>query len=151
VRIRLGDEDREKLGCPEWLPFDLSRLGLVEAEEMDRHGLLIDSFGGWVQLVQGDPLIGADGKPVTAVTADGATVTRYRVRPLVQRAIVWAALRRAGKDLPFDGFDIDASKVEFGPDEDLGKDEEPPPPSAPAKRSPTRRRATSPRSPRSAT
>lgn len=44
MRIRLGDEDRERLGCPEWMEADLDHVSVSEAEALDAAG------GDWTDL-----------------------------------------------------------------------------------------------------
>lgn len=38
MRIRLSDPDRERLGCPEWLDFDVDHLSLEDAEALEAAG-----------------------------------------------------------------------------------------------------------------
>src|SRR5258708_1999215 len=38
MRIRLSDEDRERLGCEEWIDVDLERLSVAEAEQIELAG-----------------------------------------------------------------------------------------------------------------
>ena len=38
MKIRLSAPDRERLGCPEWLDFDLMNLSVEEAEALEEAG-----------------------------------------------------------------------------------------------------------------
>lgn len=53
MRIRLSEEDREKLGCPEWLDADLSHLSTAEAQALEEcsgleyHVVADSNVKGW--------------------------------------------------------------------------------------------------------
>jgi len=38
MKIRLGDADRERLGCPEWMELDLTTMSVAEAEALEASG-----------------------------------------------------------------------------------------------------------------
>lgn len=46
MRIRLSDEDRERLGCPEWLEVDLDRYSVAEAQKAEEAGLPAGAYLG---------------------------------------------------------------------------------------------------------
>jgi hypothetical protein len=101
--IRLGDEDRERLGCPEEIEFDPDKLTLVEAEIIDDHGI------DWLAIRSGEVVTGPDGKPLT--TDDGEVLRRFK--PRAQRVWVWCALRRAGIEVDFAELDFDLGAADY--------------------------------------
>jgi len=46
MRIRLSDEDRERLGGPEWLEVDTDRFTVGEAQKVEEAGLPAGAFLG---------------------------------------------------------------------------------------------------------
>ena len=87
MKIRLGDADRERLGCPEWMELDLSALSVGEAEVLDESG------GDW-----------------TVIAAKGAKAAKTRVWLALYRAGVVVPYR----DLTFDILSIEAQDDEPG-------------------------------------
>ncbi len=104
LQIRLGDADRERLGCPEWVEYDFGSLTLTEAEILDDHGVTWDG-----ELRYGTPVLDADGKAV--LNADGRPMRTFK--PRATRVWVWSALRRAGVDVPFAELDFDTDAMSF--------------------------------------
>lgn len=133
MRIRLSDEDRERLGLEqEWVEaVDVARISTVDGELLDDHGYPAEIF---LEELAGTPLV-RDGKTVMVpalddddqpVLVDGKPKLRPRMtRPLrVRRALVWLALRRAGAQMPFDGFSFSLTGMETDSSGDppVGKD-----------------------------
>lgn len=137
MRIRLAEEDRERLGLGEdWLVFTLDRLMQAEAEALDDAGYDPEDF---IEDLRGYPIM-RDGQPVMVplldnsgqpAVEDGAPklIEKKRRPPRATRAMVWLALRRAGVTVPIVGLDFDRGGIEYAPDEDEtpeGKDDEAP-------------------------
>lgn len=128
MRIRLSDEDRERLGITEeWLAFQLDRLMMSEAEELDNGGYDPDDLA---EDLAGQIVYGADGEPVMIPVpgSDGQLVEKRRRPARVWRAVVWIAIRNAGVQVPYVGFDFNLRGIEYAadPDEEPGKDGEAP-------------------------
>lgn len=92
-QVILGEADRQRLGCPESLPFDLRSITNREAIELRRLGFntprlfRVALAPKTVPVLDGDqPLLGDDGAPVEDVVVDYQAWT----------ALIWLALRRAG-------------------------------------------------------
>lgn len=136
MRIRLSDEDRDRLGIKdEWITFALDRMMIDDAEEMDDAGYDPDEFAedltGHVVFRDGQPVmvpeVGVDGQPV--LDGDGQPqLTEKRKRPArAMRAVVWLAARNVGVDVPYRGFTFNLRGVEYaGDEEEPGKGEAPP-------------------------
>lgn len=119
MRIRLGDADRERLGCPEWLIEDELALSIVEADLLQRAGIEPDDV---VAHIAGAPKLAGDGTQLT--TDDGYAIRSISM--LGWRIRVWLALRRAGVRIPFDELDfslLDMVREVHGPAVDEGKDD----------------------------
>lgn len=86
--IRLHDEDRQRLGCQEWLPCDLSRMSNVEAMALEEDGGVTQEQ--WRTMLRGYPVF-EDGKPVQV---DGEQAWRHTAR--LWHTAVWLALNRSG-------------------------------------------------------
>lgn len=130
LHIRLSDEDRERLGCPEWLDIDLNSVTAREAAVMQRGFDL-------------------DGEKA-AFPTPGAWRVALGTPPWSFAGwvfLVWFALRRAGITVPVAELDFDIDQLTYKGDESTsaeedtdpeaspGKDDAPPPPpseSAPA-------------------
>jgi hypothetical protein len=110
VRIRLGKEDRERLGAPEWLEWPPRGLFQVEAELLQE--TLEVEPDEYVQWVRGTPVLDNDGEPVEE---DGVVKRHYPAKAL--RFRVWQALRRAGVNVPFASVDFDRADLEFDGDD----------------------------------
>jgi hypothetical protein len=110
VRIRLGKEDRERLGAPEWLEWPPRGLFQIEAELLQETlGVEPDEYGQWMF---GTPVVDDDGEPVEE---DGVAKRHYPAKAL--RFRIWQALRRAGVNVPFASVDFDRAALEFEGDE----------------------------------
>lgn len=72
ARLSLCDEDRERLGCPEWIEVDLDSITIDESIE------IYDSLGL-------DPV---------------ALIEGWTGNPRSLKAVVWLALRRADVQVP---------------------------------------------------
>ncbi len=94
MRLRLGDEDRERLGCPEWLSWDGTLMvdDLIEledapngpgAEEVER-------------LLAGKPVF-ENGQP--KLDKKGEQVFRYTAK--AWKVVVWLALRGTENPVPW--------------------------------------------------
>lgn len=132
MRIRLSDEDRERLGLEqEWLSISASRLSVTEADALWDAGYAYDDF---LEELQGTPVLDGKGKPVmTPVLGDDGTpvledgkpkkVQQRRRRPRAWKAFVWLATRRVGCDVGFAEFDFDLNSLRLDDgDEPVGKD-----------------------------
>jgi hypothetical protein len=119
-RYKLSDEDRERLGLPEWIDFDYSKLLMTEAEALESAGYETDQFiedlagyevvdkaGNPVMVAvleeDGSPSLDGDGKPMETVKL------RFPIR--AHRAAVWIAARRVGCTVSYDDFDFDLAKI----------------------------------------
>jgi len=137
VKIRLGDKDRERFDCAEWLPVDPLSVSIREAillqkgVEVDGGVIAFDSPAAWRLALNGHPLIGEDGEPVTVeAVVDGETTKRIvKVANYdAEMVLVWLALKRAGTkvalgDVDYDSDDLDWSvQVESEDAGELGKD-----------------------------
>lgn len=96
---RFGDKDRERLGCPEWLPFDLLDASLADVTELaERFGF---SIAEWP-----DPILG----PVDMATVGVEGQLPARKHPeWSTQATVWLILRTNGCQVTWD----DAARVAF--------------------------------------
>lgn len=137
MRFRLTDDDRQRLGVEqEWVEIDLSRLMMLEAEELEEAGYDADEF---LEELRGEPVF-RRGEPVMVdvldekdqpvIGADGKPEQRPMLRNTTRsiRAAVWIALRRAGTNVPFATFDFDMTGLrrEVTPEPE-GKDTSAPP------------------------
>lgn len=148
-QIRLSDEDREHLGIEqEWIEaFDIERFTMADAELLEAHGYDSDEFmedlGGRPVIRDGqpvlEPVLDAAGDPVML---DGKPKLREKVTrpPRLRRALVWLAVRKAGSQVPFDGFDFHVLGVQYD------RSGDPPPGKAPATAATSSRSAKSTRS-----
>jgi hypothetical protein len=118
LRYQLSEQDRERLGLPEWMEFDPTKLLMSEAEALEDTGYNTDEFlddlaGYEVYDRQGNQVMVAeleeDGSP--ALDEDGHPRMRPKIRFRVRahKAAVWMAARRAGCGLSFGEFDFDLS------------------------------------------
>jgi hypothetical protein len=99
VKIRLGDKDRARYGCEEWLDIsDLPRVSNREAIAIEEDGGI--PLGRWVEALR------------APVSARG------------WNAIVWLALTRAGISVVFEDLQYDVSDLDVRYDEQPGKAEE---------------------------
>lgn len=70
MKIRLSAPDRERLGCPEWLDFDLASLSFDEAQALeDAGGKYRDFFD--------EGLVAVRARVWVALHRAGVTVTPY--------------------------------------------------------------------------
>lgn len=135
MKIRLGDADRERIGCPEWIDIGLNPLTVREAEALE------EAVGApYADLVD---LMEPRQKRVNETTL------RLSYNPRGLRLLVWLGLHRAGVAVRFDELDFDCGQ--FGgwhTYEDPGKakgssDAEPPMPSTSRSTGRTRSRKSS--------
>lgn len=147
MRIRLSEEDAQRLGCPRDLEFDPEKI-------MGRELIAMEEEVGWdvdrlEESLQGDYLKNALGEPVFETDANGKVVLDGGGKPMRARGlkiatvivITWLAARRAGCKVPYADFDFAVTGAEFDAEEP-GKA-----PEAPA--SPTNTTTGKPRSRRS--
>lgn len=122
MRIRLADEDRERLGIEqEWIEaFSPTRFMLADAEALEDAGYDPDEF---LEDLGGRPII-RDGEPVmdpeldddgNQVLVDGKPklVERRRIATRTRRALLWLAVRRAGSKVSFADFDIQLNELRY--------------------------------------
>lgn len=99
MRFQLSAADRERLGAPEWVDYDPSKMTNREAAQLQRAGYDPPQEGlaaAWVAQ-QPDP--------------DGP----LRIDFDVWTAVVWMALRRAGVTVPYDELEFDAYGITVEP------------------------------------
>ncbi len=109
-KLRLSDPDRERLGCPEFLPLDLSSITNREAIELRKLGWNTPRLFTRALIVEEDKSSGE----VDYVLNYGAWT-----------ALVWLALRRAGVDTDPLTLEFDLSDFEWLPDVEVEPEPEP--------------------------
>jgi hypothetical protein len=92
LKLRLPEADRERLGLPEWIDYDPSKLMMSEAEILQDYGIEPWDLGA---ALRGTPVVNPDGTPVM----DGDK-PKMRANLKAWRFVVWVAARRAGADVP---------------------------------------------------
>ncbi len=122
MRIRLSEEDAERLGCPRDIEFDQNKVmgrELIAMEEQagwDIHRLEAGLEGEYLTNALGEPIwemengkvvLDGGGKPMRARGLKMATVM----------VITWLAVRRAGSTVAYKDFDFDVTSAEFEPEE----------------------------------
>lgn len=116
--IQLSDEDRERYGGPEKIPFEYGRWGLKSVDAMEQEvGWTVEDLGNAMRRKQLD----GDGQPI--LDEDGTA--RINPRPMAIAVLAWMALRRIGIRHAWDDFEIDYPSVKLGGD-DEGKAQDPP-------------------------
>lgn len=123
THLWLSNADRERLGAPEELIIDFDTLTQVEAEILDDHGVDADHLNSYLA---NRPAVGPDGKPL--LDADGEQYLSLPIKGM--RIAVWLGLRRAGIELPFDGFDFQRHALRLRVD--IPKEETSPPTESPS-------------------
>jgi hypothetical protein len=110
-RIKLADEDRERYGAPEWLPFQYGRWGLKVVDALEQEvGWTVEDLGN----AMSRKFLDDDGQQVVE---DG--VELFRPRPMAVAAVAWMALLSNGIRVPWAEFDIARPTVEWA--DDAGK------------------------------
>ncbi len=103
-RFRLGDADRQRLGCPEILEFDPDKMMINDLIELP------EATGYTVASLQ----------EALRRNADPDTDRDWRA----SKAMVWLALRHAGIHVGFDELDFDVAAFRLADDEaPAGKDQ----------------------------
>jgi hypothetical protein len=102
LKIRLGDEDRAELDCPEWLEFDRDVLEDTRAGEL--HDLEMEMDFTFSQIFAAMPTRSAR----------------------VHRAVAWLALRQSGSKVGWADFDPKILKAEFRRGDGEPQDDDPP-------------------------
>jgi hypothetical protein len=127
LRFKLSEEDRERLGLPEWVDFDFDKLLMTEAEALESAGYNTDEFlddlrGYEVYDKQGNPVMVPVVDDDGPVLEDGKPkmVPKIRFPIRMHKAAVWIGARRVGCTVPYRDFDFDLSglKTEL----EMGKD-----------------------------
>jgi hypothetical protein len=115
--MRLGEDDRKRLGCPEWLDLDLSKLMIDDAIALEE-----DAGIGPVEyktLIAGKPVF-EDGQPV--LRPNGSQLRKHAAKTF--KAVVWLALKRADIHVPWAELTFDFEQFETRSDEnDAGGDD----------------------------
>lgn len=110
IRIRLSDEDRARLGCPEWLMYDPMKLRAREA------AMLAKTTGyDPIRLgegIQGKPLLDGAGKPVLDEAGEQVRTRDWDA----WLALVWLCCVKAGCAVPFNDFDFELGSVSLETD-----------------------------------
>lgn len=116
--IRLGEEDRKRLECPEWLSYSADRLMIDEAIALEEEaGIGPEEYK---TLLAGKPVF-EEGQPV--LRPDGSQQRRYRMQTF--KVIVWLALKRADVHVPWADVTFDFEQFETRrSEEDAGDDAE---------------------------
>lgn len=119
MRIRLSDDDRERLGCPEWITYDANRLTTLEGKQLQKAGF--------------DPPRKAIAEAWAAQfePIDAETYRQARIDYDVYTAVVWMALRRIGIQTTYAELEFDTVgmqwELEPAPEVDGGKGPSTPP------------------------
>lgn len=112
MRFRLADGDRERLGLPEWIDFDIDSFDVIEAEEIEdagyEAGLFLEQLAGRER-----------------ATADGGKTVHIPARAL--RTATWLAAKRAGCAVPYAQFRFDLLGARMEASTEQGKDPAPDP------------------------
>jgi len=130
---RLGDEDRERLGCPEWLSVALTECRLDDITELsDRFDFELED---WPEVLRGEVPFEAAGSP-------DADSMRKPPKWGIQ-AMLWLALHQADVDATWEQVGrLKVLQVQRREDEEPGKEEatqvaEPDPTSEPSTTQPS--------------
>lgn len=114
--IRLSDEDREKYGGPEKVPFSYGKWGLKSIDAMEQQvGWTVEDLGNAMRR----PLLDDDGNPVLSEDDDKSPL--INPRPAAIAVLAWLALRGVGVVHRWDDFDIGYPTLKLGSDDDEGK------------------------------
>ncbi len=138
--LKLGEKDRERLGAPELLPFDLGGVTNREAIQLrTMFGFRTPKL--WRLALRGQP-VDVDGNDVTdpdaKTTADGGPIVDYATDAQAWTALLWMALKRYGIDTDPKALEFDVDAMDYvmepepEPDAESGKAEEPAEPPAPS-------------------
>jgi hypothetical protein len=127
MKIRLSEEDAERLGCPRDLEFDFEKL-------MGRELMALEEQVGWsfdefAQKMQGEPLKNALGEPVWETDDKGKVVLDAGGKPMRARGLriaqlmvmTWLCVFRTNPDVTWKGFDFNVVGTEFVDEEEPGK------------------------------
>lgn len=144
MRIRLSEEDAERLGCPRDIEFDYDKV-------MGRELIAMEEQAGWdihrlEQGLEGEYLTNALGEPIWETDSKGKVVLDGGGKPMRARGlkmatvmvVTWLAVRRAGSTVSYADFDFDVTGAEFDPEEP-GK--APPTPASPTTTTTGKRRS----------
>lgn len=145
MRIRLSEEDAQKLQVPRDLEFSEERL-------MGRELMALEAQVGWSfqdleHKLEGEYATNALGEPIWETDAKGKIVLDGGGKPMRARVlkiealmvIAWLCVFRANPEISWKSFDINITGTDFIPEEDPGK----------AQSSPTNTTTGKPRSRRS--
>jgi hypothetical protein len=117
VRLQLGEEDRKRLDCPEWLDVDLSKQMIDDAIALESEaGIGPDEYDN---LRRGKPVFEA-GQPV--LSDDGRQVFHHSAT--FYKIVVWFALRGAGLKVPWSELTFDRRALEIRSDVEPTDDQE---------------------------
>lgn len=119
IKVHLGDADRERYGCDDWLPVDAQSVSIREAITLQ--GLGFATPNNWRLGLAGEPAKRKDGSTYRQPGKD------YLPALL---GLVWLALNRNGHQVGIDDLDFNYDDAQFDGDEDeedSGKDPSTPP------------------------
>jgi len=116
ARVRLSDEDRERIGLEqEWIDWiSLDAFMVTDAMALDEAGYGADRFA---EEIRGIPLY-RDGEPVMVEDDDGTKVQQVSIPARAMRAAIWLAARRTGWTGPLSDFDFRINGITFQADEE---------------------------------
>lgn len=138
IRLRLGDADRERYGCPEWMELDPNTVSMGETIAMQK-GIKVeddivafDEPTDWLAAIGGRVVRDADGEPVmeNVLDDDGRPILGDDGKPeRTEKRVAdwgawlfaaWMALRRAGHKVPLRDVDpaLPQIRIDFVYDEE---------------------------------
>lgn len=151
MKIRITQDDADRLGCPRDLEFEFDRV-------MGRELMALEEQVGWAfhefeKEMQGEPLAEpVTGAPVWETDEHGKLVTDPKTgKPVQARGLrvkqlmvmVWLCVFRANPAVAWATFDVNLMGAEFSDDGPAGKDEAASAASTPSTKSPSRKRSGS--------
>jgi hypothetical protein len=132
MKITLTAEDADRIGCPQVVEFDDTRIMTREAIAIQKTtgysleglgrgltGLPVKDAAGNIQYVTGE-----DGTEVRDEFGHRSVLREVDIEALLVAA--WIAVRRAGVKVPWDDFDLDLFGTKFGDDEVVDEGKAPP-------------------------
>lgn len=122
IKIRLSEDDRKRLDCPEELTADTDRVSMVEAITLQKGvelapGVVVayDTPGVWRMALAGRELHLPDGTVVMKEPQDGEEPEPRRVGDFAaELVLVWLALRQTtGRKVELAGLEYEVGSVDW--------------------------------------